>query len=61
VSALVNVTGVWKEKAVVLMPDPDVFVLGLGVVQLARDVLALLRERSIPPEIRIVIIRREAK
>lgn len=41
-----------------MMPDPDVLVLGLGVVQLARDVLALLRERSTPPEIRVLIIRR---
>jgi hypothetical protein len=38
--------------------DPSVLVLALGVIQLARDVVALLRERSTPPEIRVLIIRR---
>lgn len=60
-SASVNVTGARKEKAVVLVRDPGLFVLALSVLQLARDVLALFRERSTSPEIRVLIIRREAR
>jgi hypothetical protein len=36
-------------------------VVVLSVVQFARDVLALLRELKTPPEIRILVIRREAR
>jgi len=48
-------------KAVVLVRDPVVFVLALSIVQLARDMLALRRERSTPPEIRVLIIHGEAR
>lgn len=42
--------------------EPTVLVLALSVIQLARDVVALLRERSAAPEIRVLISRKgEAK
>ena len=42
--------------------EPTVLVLALSVIQLARDVVALLRERSAAPEIRVLIGRKgEAK
>jgi hypothetical protein len=41
----------------VLVRDPSVLVLTLGIIQLARDLLALLRDRSARPETRVVIIR----
>ncbi len=45
----------------VVVRDPAVLVLALGAIQFARDLLALLRERSAGPETRVVIIRREAR
>jgi hypothetical protein len=38
--------------------DPSVLVLALSAIQLARDVVALLRERSTPPQIHVLISRR---
>ena len=43
------------------MRDPGVLILALGGIQLARDLLAVLRERSARPETRVVIIRKEAR
>lgn len=56
------VNGIWRAhiaKGVVPMRDPDVLVLAIGAIQLARDVLALLRERASRWQIRMVIIGRE--
>jgi hypothetical protein len=54
-----NITGAQrKRRQWLLVGDPTVLVLALSVVQLARDVVALLRERSTPPEIRVLMIRR---
>jgi len=39
--------------------EPTVLVLTLSVIQLARDVVALLRERRVAPEIRVLISRKE--
>jgi hypothetical protein len=38
--------------------EPTVLVLTLSAIQLARDVVALLRERSAAPEIHVLISRR---
>ncbi len=51
------------------MRDPSVLVLTFSAIQLARDLLALLRERAACPrsrrkggtEIRVVITRKEAR
>jgi hypothetical protein len=54
-----NITGAQrKRRQWLLVGDPTVLVLTLSVVQLARDVVALLRERSRAPEIRVLMIRR---
>ena len=44
-----------------LVGDPSVLVVGLGVTQLARDVLALCRKRGAPGEIRLLVIGGEAR
>ena len=36
--------------------DPGVLVLALSAIQLGRDLLALLRDRSARPETRVVVI-----
>ena len=36
--------------------DPSVLVLALSAIQLARDLLALLREKSARPETRVIAI-----
>ena len=45
----------------VVVRDPGVLIVALGVIQLARDLLGLLRERSARPETRVVIICGEAR
>jgi hypothetical protein len=44
-----------------LVGDPSVVVLALSVIQLAHGVVALLRERSAPREIRLLVVRGKAK
>jgi hypothetical protein len=43
------------------MRDPDVLVLALAFDQLARDLVALLRERAARVQARVVIIREETR
>jgi hypothetical protein len=50
-----------REEERLLVGVPSVLIVGLGVVQLARDVLAQFRERTAPVEIRLLIIRGEAR
>jgi hypothetical protein len=42
------------------MRDPGVLVVTFAVIQFARDLLALLREKAARVQTRVVIIRREA-
>ena len=50
-----------REEERLLVGVARVLVVGLGVVQLARDVLTLSRERTAPVEIRLLVIRGEAR
>ena len=43
------------------MRDPSVLVLTFSAIQLARELLTLLRERTSRPEIRVVIICKEVR
>jgi hypothetical protein len=57
-----NITGAQRRRRERLQVGiPSVLVVALSVVQLVRDVLALFRERSTPPEIRLLVIHREAR
>ena len=43
------------------MRDPSVLVLTFSAIQLARELLSLLRDRASRPEIRVVVIREEVR